>query len=208
MNSFKKDKHDLKLRLFYFLLAIFPIGAFYWVIFKCSINIPYYDDFNTVFSFIIQYFEKTNIKEKILLILSQHNEHRIAFLESVVLVNYYLFHEVDLKLITIFGNISIFGLFALLFLNYKKRDNRYLYFIPVSFLLFQPQYWQGILWVSAALTYLPAIYFDVLETVIGTDVVVQGAVEIGVFAHPPAGIGLPERHIHQRCLGRTCCCGD
>lgn len=140
------------------ILAFLPIYIFYCSVFLFTVNIPYWDDYDSILNF-TNNFQDSNLKNKILLIFSQHNEHRIVFNRAVTLVSYYLTGKINFKLLVFIGNMSLIGLTILLLKSSVFLQKKVLYFIPAIFLIFQPQYWGGIYFATPSLSNLSVIFF-------------------------------------------------
>src|SRR5208282_3307673 len=157
----------LKNKLFRYLLAFLPVGIFFWTIFRYSINIPYWDDYD-ILDFVLKFLDLKNLKDKTALIFAQHNEHRIAFDRMVALIDYYLYGGINFKHLIFIGNISLIGLTLVLFRAFRIEKDKFLYFIPAIYLLFQPQYWETIFWAMASLANLYVLFFAFLSIYFAT----------------------------------------
>lgn len=146
------------------ILAFLPVCIFYITIFLFVVNIPYWDDYDAILGFTNNYLE-SNFKNKITLIFSQHNEHRIVFNRIITLLNYYLSGKINFRFLTLIGNISLLGLLIVLFKSFmfSKNKNKFLYFIPAIFMLFQPQYWGTIYFATPSLSNLYILFFAFLS---------------------------------------------
>ncbi len=140
------------------VLAFLPGYVFYCFLFLFTVNIPYWDDYDSILNFSND-FQKSNIGEKIKLIFSQHNEHRIVFSRIVILISYYLTGKINFKLLTLIGNMSLIGLAVLFLKSVVFLHKKFLYFIPIIFLLFQPQYWGDIYFATPSLANFYALFF-------------------------------------------------
>lgn len=140
------------------VLAFLPMYIFYCSLFVFTVNIPYWDDYDSILNFSND-FQRSNVENKIKLVFSQHNEHRIVFSRIVTLVSYYLTGKINFKLLTFIGNMSLIGLAILFFKSAVFLHKKFLYFIPVIFLLFQPQYWGDIYFATPSLSNLYVLFF-------------------------------------------------
>lgn len=157
----RKEKGLLKkpLNKAVYLLAILPVVVFYWFVFKFSQNIPLVDDFDAILDFFIKFFQSVSLKEKLVLLFSQHNEHRLVIDRIIALLVYYINNSLDFKILIIIGNLSLLGLAVIIFQCFKQKKDKFLYFLPVVFLLFQPQYTGSIYWAISALQNLLVLLF-------------------------------------------------
>lgn len=144
------------------LFALVPIGIFWYSLFKYSLNIPIGDDYRAILLFLIKFLECSEIIDKIVLMFSQHNEHRIFFTRSIVLGYYYLFNSINFKNLILVGNFSLFGIIFVLFKSFKQNKDKFIYFTVVIFLLFQPLYRETVYWAMASLSNLYVFFFAFL----------------------------------------------
>jgi hypothetical protein len=149
------------------ILIAIPIFIYYKTIFENAYNFPYEDDFNSALSFISEYgFGKLTFGERLKLIFSQYNEHRIVFDRLVFLADYGLFGELNFSHLIIVGNVSLL-LICVLFLKASFRQfstsQKLLYLLPAAYSLFLFQYWELSTWSMAALQNLYVIPFAMLS---------------------------------------------
>lgn len=136
---------------------------YYVIIFRNAYNFPYEDDFNSALSFVSSFaFGQLSTFEKIKLLFSQYNEHRIVFDRLVFLTDYYLFGELNFRHLILFGNVSML-LLSWLFFNVTLQSipwqQRLFYLLPVAYSLFLFKYWDLSTWAMAALQNLYVVVF-------------------------------------------------
>jgi len=112
MNETNPDKELLINEIIPYIFISIPIVIFISFVCKYALNLPHWDDYDAVLAFMNSY-KTAPISEKIHLLFSQHNEHRI-FSSRLVFVMYKgLFGTLNFRHI-IFANllilISVFGL--------------------------------------------------------------------------------------------------
>ena len=145
------------------LLLAYPIVIYYSVIVQNAYNFPYEDDLNSTLSFIADYaFSSLSIGEKLKLIFSQYNEHRIVFDRLVFLTDYGLFGQLNFRHCILIGNLAPL-LIGLLYYKVSFRGlplaQKLLCLVPVAYALFSFQYWELSTWSMAALQNLYVIPF-------------------------------------------------
>lgn len=144
------------------LLAI-PMVYYYVVIFRNAYNFPYEDDFNSALSFVSSFtFGQLTTFEKVKLLFSQYNEHRIVFDRLIFLADYHLFGELNFRHLILFGNVSMLllsGLFFKTTLQSIPWQQRLFYLLPVAYSLFLFKYWDLSTWAMAALQNLYVVVF-------------------------------------------------
>lgn len=145
------------------LLLAIPVAFYCTIILKNAYNFPYEDDYNSALVFISDFaFSQLSVAEKIKLLFSQYNEHRIFFDRLVFLADYYLFGELSFRHLILFGNVAILLLGWLFFkasLQSVAWPQRLFYLLPVAYSLFLFQYWDLSTWAMAALQNLFVVVF-------------------------------------------------
>ncbi len=141
-----------------FALAFLPVYLFYSLIAKFAVNAPYWDDYDSILNF-TNNFLGAGFQDKVNLIFSQHNEHRISFSRVITLASYYLAGKINFRLLIFIGNISLIGLLAVLWKASTFTKNKFLYFIPAIFIIFNVQYWGDIYFATPAVSNLCVLFF-------------------------------------------------
>lgn len=150
-------------------LAAISVSFYYYTVMRYSNNIPIADDFDAVLDFMARFNESSSLSDKIALIFLQHNEHRIALTRLTVLANYWLFNNINFKTLIMIGNIGLIGILIVIFLSYNKRDSEsnnkrnLLWFIPVVFILFEPQYFGAIFFAMGTIQNFYVLLFAFLS---------------------------------------------
>lgn len=70
----------------------------------------------------------------------QHNQHRFIYFRAVLLSLFNLEGNLNFRHLILVGNLSLFGIFAVYGLAFKRIRISWAYFLPVPFLLFQYQF--------------------------------------------------------------------
>ena len=148
-------------------VAIIPVLAYFVFFFSFSLNLPYQDDYS-VLAFAIN-FTNPEWPAKAALFFSQHNEHRIVTLRATALAFRGLSLEINWVVIALLGNLGILGIALLLWKGLTRAGNSppsaplAFGFLPVVFLLFQPQHHELTLWAMCAFTNVGAAVFALLS---------------------------------------------
>lgn len=149
------------------LLLLIPAFVYYQTIDQTAYNFPYEDDFNSALSFISDYaFGKTGFSERLALIFSQYNEHRIVFDRLVFLADFGLFGKLDFRHLVLVGNLSLVGiaiLFAKAAFPHLTIRQKLIYLLPAAYSLFLFHYWELSTWSMAALQNLYVVPFAMLS---------------------------------------------
>lgn len=140
------------------LLILFPITVFYLVFQKYAVNIPHWDDF-AIRNTLAKMLETDSFSEKIKLLFSQHNEHRILLTRLSAWVIYLLQGTLNLKSLMFIAFIALVGLLIILFQVSKKYNSTLLAFVPVSFILFNVGLFENTFWGMASVQNFGVIFF-------------------------------------------------
>ena len=143
---------------FSWLVILLPPAIYFYLIYSYSLNLPFADDF-TILSQAISIFQSANLSENLSILFSQDGEHRLAFSRLAYTLSYILLGEVNFKFLVIFGNTSLLALLYLFLKTLKVPHTNLLYFVPVSILLFQLQFWKNMIWAQSALHHQYILFF-------------------------------------------------
>lgn len=137
------------------VVMLWPIVRYGQVVWQYALNIPLQDDFDAGLEFIDKYaFQPHTFFEKLSLIFSQHNEHRIVLDRLAFITNYNLTGQLNFRQLMFFGNLAIPCLFAALLtlsFRHEKGIRRWFFWLPLAFLLFQLVYWELTIWGMASI---------------------------------------------------------
>lgn len=158
------DKQSLKN---YWLVIPF-IPAFYFLlqVIFFSENIAAWDDFDSIFHFLNKYITAQGLNEKWALIISQHNEHRIVFNKVITILTFWFLGHIDFNVLVIVANVILVIFYALIIDTFWKRHaslSALLIATCASLIIFQPQYGDGMLWATTALSSFPVTLFALLS---------------------------------------------
>ncbi len=140
------------------IAGIIPVAAFFAVFFLHAVNVPFNDDFDAVLGFLLKYLSYDNLPDKLSLLSSQHNEHRIASVRLATLALYKATGAVDFRVLMLAGILAIPATAFLLYMA-SKSGFKGAPFLPALFIIFQPQYYESIFCAMAALSNFHVILF-------------------------------------------------
>lgn len=155
------DKAKGLLRVVIFFL---PVLIYTSVLVSNSIDVPFYDDYDVILSFLNQFRSTQGFSDSLALLLKKESDHipffpRIAFWADAVLNGHLNFIHIIYA-----ANACLAGILILLYRSCADiRENKLKLFLPVPFLLFQIQYWEVTTWAVTAMIFLPAIFFSLLS---------------------------------------------
>lgn len=143
------------------LLILIPIAVFYLVFQKYAVNIPHWDDF-AIRNTLAKMLETDSISEKIQLLFSQHNEHRILLTRLSAWVVFLLQGTLNLKSLMFIGFLALVGILIIFFQVSKKYNSTLLAFVPVSLMLFNVGLFENTFWGMASVQNFGVIFFAFL----------------------------------------------
>jgi hypothetical protein len=146
---------------FAILIGIVPILFYCYDISHFSSNVPFYDDFFWGFDYLETYIKKDTILERVSMLLMQHNQHRFIYFRALLLGLFQLEGNLNFKHLILLGNLSLFGIFTVYALVFKRIAISWLYFLPIPFLLFQYQFMYNSI-VSYGVPNMSVIFLTVL----------------------------------------------
>ncbi|MGA2219096.1 MAG: hypothetical protein ABSG51_13465, partial [Terracidiphilus sp.] len=154
----------LRLALPLFFVALPPL-LFYSFLFRTTVDIPFYDDYDALLEFLNRTAVLNTLSAKISYFLAaRHNEYKLFFLRGVAWLQWALFGRIDFIVLSVIGDLFVLLLAVLLWKMFlpKRKDlaSRLVFFIPVSWLLFQFQYWETLNWSMAVLQNIPVLVFS------------------------------------------------
>jgi hypothetical protein len=146
-------------------LVAVPAILFYAILFRESLNLPLDDDYGAFLNFLNQLVQLKSVPAKISYFLaSQHAEYKLFFIHGLAWLQFDLCGHIDFKLLCAIGNGFVLLLAILLwkmFLpNHKDLASRLAFFVPVSWLLFQLQYYETLDWAMGALQNISVLVFS------------------------------------------------
>jgi hypothetical protein len=147
------------------LFAVLPAILFYTILFRNALNLPILDDYDALLNFLNEITQLGSTPAKAAYFLaSQHNEYKLFLTHGIVWLAYSLGGHIDFRILFAIGNGFVLLLAILLwkmFLpNCKDTANRLAYFIPVTWLLFQLQYWETLNWAMTGIQNLGVLVFS------------------------------------------------
>jgi hypothetical protein len=146
------------------LFVVFPAVLFYWILARTALNMPLIDDYDAILGFLNQMVGLHSFSARAYYFLTaQHNEYKLFFGHAVVWAQYCLQGRVNFFTLFLVGNSFVLLLAILLFKmllpEYPEFSRRVAFFIPVSWLVFQLQYWETLNWAMASLQNVSVIVF-------------------------------------------------
>jgi hypothetical protein len=138
--------------------------AFGILIVDFSLNVPFYDDFDAIGSFILN--SDSSFLDRLLHVFDQYAEHRIGYTRMISLFYFSVFGDLNFKHLLGVGVCGLFILQGLLYWVIRHKPFRFWYMFVISLILLNFQYWENMMSamtalqnISAPLFSLTALYF-------------------------------------------------
>lgn len=143
----------------YALLAV-PILVHIWLVYRFTVNIPYIDDYTFLLDCLSWKQGGFPLSEYLRRLFFPHGEHIILFARFAVFIDYWLEGTLHFRTLFFVGNLTFLGTVWLLFRQARRGGLQPIQFLPVVFVLFQPQSYENTLtWAICALQHMPALFF-------------------------------------------------
>ncbi len=146
------------------LFVVLPAILFYAILARDLLNIPFYDEYDAVLNFLNHIVAVNGISAKATYFLAaQHNEYKLFLLHGIAWLQFSFSGHVDFWILSVIGNGLVLLLGLLLWMMFlpgqKNLAARMTSFIPVTWLLFQLQYWENLDWAASSLQHLAVLPF-------------------------------------------------
>ncbi len=145
-----------------FIIGIFPVIFFVWSLYQNASNAPWLDDFEVAPIALFNWIHEPNWANRLSILWSPNNDHRVVLLKVLVVLNYYLFGQLSIKWIIWQTHLYLIPLYILIWKSLPK-ENRLLMFIPALFLFLNFQYFLSSYWMIAAAQHNLVIGFGSLS---------------------------------------------
>lgn len=145
------------------LFVAMPMIIFYTILFRMALDIPFFDNYGGL-DFMNRLMQVKGFTGKLSFLLSsQFNEYKLVFAEGIAWLQYDLLGHVDFKVLSAISNgfvlLLAFLLWKMFLPAHKDLGTRLALFIPVSWFLFQLQYYELLNWGGAGLQHIPSTLF-------------------------------------------------
>jgi hypothetical protein len=137
-------------------LASVPLVSYFGLIAHYAVNIPFWDDFDSLLDFLSA--SPLTLSE----FYKQHNEHRILWTRSIAWLMHQAVGPIDLRILIWIGNLAVVGICLVLAWNWRGRNLPRWPFLPLLCILFTPQSWENMTWAMASLQNFYVLLFAAL----------------------------------------------
>lgn len=209
-------------RIFAWIALLIPPLAFYALLLKSRLAVPFGDDYHVVLGFLLRWRQESGISHFLEIVTYQDNDYRLMFENTFIGIQYILLGHVNLEVLAFIGNLFVLPLFGVLYLIWRgcgrPRDYTLLAFVPVSWMLFQLQYAGALNNVTGSLQLIPIVMFALLTCFLASQasaMAFSGALlsllfciasnANGLFLIPIGVLLFLQRKEYKR-LAAWCCC--
>lgn len=137
------------------------VCLFYFQFFHYTANIPVNDDYKAILDFLNKYHRLGSFSEKLSLIFSQSNEHRIVYDRIWTIICFKIYGAVNFNFLSFIGNLSYLAIFWVLSIPFRKWG--YFYLIPVAVLVFNFALYENMTFSMATLSNNTGLLFILLS---------------------------------------------
>ena len=148
-------------RLFLALVCL-AILIYVGSIYRFSYNMPYGDDYDAVLGFLSQYLAADSW-QRLILLFSQHNEHRVLLTHLFEVVDWQLFGQVNFTHLIWLGNLGWFLVIYTMWSYAKSRAIPMIAFGPVIILLFSFSHYEMMTWAMTSIQQYYQILFSIIS---------------------------------------------
>ena len=145
-------------RYFIISLIILPILFFFYNILISTDDIPFKDDYVLLDS-LYQMKTASSFFTWLQAFFKQVNQHRFAFERVMMWLIYQVFGSENIKAQILIGNSFLLGILYFFFKIFQSYKLSWLYFVPISLLLFNYTFFENATWGIAAIQNTPIIFF-------------------------------------------------
>lgn len=154
--NLKKKANNKLLDLFSVIFIVFVIFSFLKLVFKNTVNTPNFDDF-AYLEYTLRLINSSNFSSFIGELLSKHNGHGVTTAKLAFWLNYILQGEINFRHLILLSTILVVLIFAFFIWLFKSNGLSVFSTIPVALLLFNPLYYENVMWAAATWQYTASI---------------------------------------------------
>lgn len=141
-------------------LLLLPILLFYSFTAYYTVDVGWTDDWHCIEAFMVAWKTHVGLGERLNLLISQMNEHRVLYVRFFTLLSYALFGEINHSFLTFSGALHLLIIPAVFYRILLKEKLRLVYLVPVVLIIFSIQPYENNFWAITALQHSIAIIFS------------------------------------------------
>ena len=132
-------------------LALFPLAVYLGWLWLLCIDIPYADDIDSGLLFAVDWLAAPSSWARLELLFSQQTDHRIILNHLSTIGTMAVTGYVNFRIGGIFGSVLVIAIGVLFWLEVRKLiAPSYASLVAISFVLFQPQAFDSLIWSTAS----------------------------------------------------------
>ena len=117
---------------------LFPFLVYFSYVLRYAVNIPVNDDYGLVLQFLNSFSHAASLREQLGFIWQQHNESREIFLRLLVLLQYWLFGQVNFRTLTILKDIAYAVIVLVFVFQFHNTGLKKLSWLLIPFVMLAP----------------------------------------------------------------------
>jgi len=147
---------------FFLTFCIFTLISYGIFIYSFSLNLPMWDDYDSALGFLNSWSSEINYNDRIQLLFSQHNEHRIVLTRLIELSYFKIFNNLNFFHLILISNVFLFVIIGLHVFYFYKYQYEYFWQLTTIclFLLLSPIQWEAQLWTCGGLQNFGQVMFS------------------------------------------------
>ncbi|WP_111628103.1 hypothetical protein [Larkinella arboricola] len=135
------------------LVSVLIISFFLYYIDAYSVNFPFQDD-NTLLEHIYQIRKEQGWQYNLYQFFRPDNDHRIFVPRLISYLNYLATGHLNFKLFILIASFNLVLVTGFIYRLFRQLDLPFYYFLPIPFLIFQPQYHEVSIWALTGLQHI------------------------------------------------------
>ncbi len=141
----------------FFILCV-TNGLFAFFVMDFSLNIPFYDDFDSIGTFILS--GNNAFGSRLFHVFDQYAEHRIGYTRMISLLYFSLFGKLNFMHLIWFGLLGLLGIQVLIYSVVQKFRYAFVALSICSLFLLNFQYWENMMSAMTALQNISSPFFS------------------------------------------------
>lgn len=144
-----------------------PVLFFVYYVWNYTINVPFLDDSLYYTKCLVDVEQSKSLVETFWIFMRQHTitEHKTPVSRLAAWLIYKTTGKLDYVILAHIGNLALLGMLVLFWTFFRKIHQgrlKFLYFLPIPFLLFQMQTYENQFWTICNWTYYPIGYLQMV----------------------------------------------
>jgi hypothetical protein len=147
----------------FWMAAVVFMCAYFGMVFKFTLNIPWEDDFPVLQSFLVDFVQADDFSEKFKLLIGGYGPHRLLLTRLIVLVVYAFCGKLNYICYIVFVNLFLIGIGVLIYSACKQKSLNGKTALLVAALLFNGQNLLNSTWSLSGLANIGIVFVAFLS---------------------------------------------